>query len=131
MLAAMPAPNDNREDGERRNLDFPGEQPSDKELSDWLDAVLPTVRQTHGAILNGDTPSHLVELTLGPDDLTGYTRILSGSTEAGTMTAGQVAAHNRKIAEAEASKNQRKAKLEQGLREHKNGLAQWRAAPGQ
>ena len=111
VLAAMPAPTDNREDGDRRNLDFPGEQPSDKELNDWLDAVLPIIRQTYGAILNGDTPSHLIELTLGADDLTGYTRIRAGSTEAGTMTAGQVAAHDRKIAEAEASKLQRKAKL--------------------
>ena len=85
ILAAMPAPNDNCEDGERQNLDFPGEQPSDKELSDWLDAVLSTVRQTHGVILNGDTPSHLVELTLGPDDLTGYTRIRNGSLRRSSM----------------------------------------------
>ena len=56
VLAAMPAPTDNREDSDRRNLDFPGEQPSDKDLNDWLDAVLPIVRQTYGAVLNGDTP---------------------------------------------------------------------------
>ena len=125
VLAATPAPTDGRDDGEKRIPDFPGEQPTNKELSDWLDAVLPTVRQTHGAVLNGDTPAHLVELTLGPDDLTGYSRITAGSTAAGSMTAGQVAAHNRKVAEAEASKAQREAKLKQGLREHKNGLAQW------
>ena len=111
VLAAMPAPTDNREDGDRRNLDFPGEQPSDKELNDWLDAVLPIIRQTYGAILNGDTPSHLIELTLGADDLTGYTRIRANSTEAGTMTAGQVAAHNRKICLLYTSPSPRDATL--------------------
>ena len=96
MLAATPAPTENRDGGADKESDFPGEQPSDKELSDWLDAVLPSVRQSFGAVLNGDTPSHLIELTLGADDLTGYTRLTVGSTEAGTMTAGQVAAHERR-----------------------------------
>ena len=41
------------------------------------------------------------------------------------MAVGQVATHNRKIAEAEAAKAQREAKLRQGMREHKHGLAQW------
>ena len=40
------------------------------------------------------------------------------------MTAGQVKAHNRKVDEAEAAKNQRAAELAQGLREHKDQFAQ-------
>ena len=64
MLAATPAPTDNRDGGADKESDFPGEQPSDKELSDWLDAVLPSVRQSFSAVLNGDVPSHLIELTL-------------------------------------------------------------------
>ena len=40
MLAATPAPMDHRIDGADKDSDFPGEQPSDKELSDWLEAVL-------------------------------------------------------------------------------------------
>ena len=87
MLAATPAPTDHRYDGADKDSDFPGEQPSDKELSDWLEAVLPSVRQSFGAVLNGDVPSHLIELTLGADDLTGYNRITLGSTAASTMTA--------------------------------------------
>ena len=70
--------------------EFPGEQPTDKELSDWLDAVGPMIRQQYGAILRGDLPVHLVELQHGADDLSGYVRIAVGSAEAGSMTAAQV-----------------------------------------
>ena len=35
--------------GESDYTDFPGERPSDKDLADWLDAVLPTLRRTYGA----------------------------------------------------------------------------------
>ena len=40
------------------------------------------------------------------------------------MSAGQVSAYNRKVAEAEAAKAARANKLSQGLREHKGSLAQ-------
>ena len=74
--------------------EFPGEQPSDRELSDWLDVSLPIIRLVYGAVLRGDTPANLLKLKHGPDDLSDFVRIAVGSAAAGTMTAGQVAAHN-------------------------------------
>ena len=52
--------------------DFPGEQPTDKELSDWLDLVGPNIRRIYGAALRGDVPAHLVKLKHGADDLTDF-----------------------------------------------------------
>ena len=63
-------------------LEFPGEQPTDKELSDWLDAVGPAIRRIYGAALRGDTPSHLVKLQHGADDLTDFTRVAAGTPAA-------------------------------------------------
>ena len=55
--------------------EFPGEEPTDKEVSDWLDLNLPILRQVYGALLRGETPSHLKQFQGGADDLTGYTAI--------------------------------------------------------
>ena len=52
--------------------EFPGEQPSDKQLADWLDQSLPIFRQVFGAVMRGDTPAQFIELMHGPDDLTGH-----------------------------------------------------------
>ena len=65
--AGNPAGSNGGADGSE--LEFPGEQPTDKELSDWLDAVGPGIRRIYGAALRGDTPSHLVKLQHGADDL--------------------------------------------------------------
>ena len=75
-------------------------------------------------MLRGDLSAQLVKLQHGPEDLSDCKRLTVGSNAAGSMTAGQVQAHNRKVAEAEAGKNQRAAELRQGLREHKDQLAQ-------
>ena len=77
VFAATAAAGDTKDgaNGAGATTEFPGEQPSDKELADWLDAVGPMIRQRFGAVLRGHTPAHLVELEHGPDDLTGYTRL--------------------------------------------------------
>ena len=60
--------------GPRTNAlpEFPGEYPTDKELSDYLDNVLPVLRTVYGAILRGQTPAHLTQFESGADDLTGF-----------------------------------------------------------
>ena len=51
VLAATSAAGEvNGKDG-ASDADFPGEQPADKELADWLDAVGPHVKQHYGAVL--------------------------------------------------------------------------------
>ena len=54
--------------------DFPGEHPTDKDLSDWLDTVMPRLRRLYGALLRGETPQHLLQYENGADDLSGYTQ---------------------------------------------------------
>ena len=78
----------------------------------------------YGAALRGDVPAHLVKLKHGADDLTDFTRLTVGAPSAAGMSAGQVARHNRQVAQEEAAKRQRAAELAQGLREHKDSLAQ-------
>ena len=36
--------------------EYPDEEPTDKELSDWLDEVSPPIRARFGALLRGETP---------------------------------------------------------------------------
>ena len=49
---------------ERKNgvTEFPCEEPSEKELSDWLDTNLPILRQMFGALLRNETPANLVQM---------------------------------------------------------------------
>ena len=69
--------------------DFPSEEPSEKELDDWLNENGPHVRQTHGAILRGETPPNLVHYDY-QDDLTGFTEIAAPSGEdVGRMSRGR------------------------------------------
>ena len=51
--------------------EFLGEFPINKELSDYLDSVLPVLRSAYGAILRGAVPTHLTQFTTGADDLSG------------------------------------------------------------
>ena len=41
--------------------DFPGEEPSEKELGDWLDENDPPLRTNFGALMRGETPTNLVQ----------------------------------------------------------------------
>ena len=76
---------------------FPGEEPSNKEVGDWLDDdSLPKIRLVFGALLRNETPTHLqVYKTL--DDMTGFEIVPDG--EDGWQPS-QIAAHNRKVREA-------------------------------
>ena len=121
--AGNPASGINGADGD--DSEFPGEQPTDKEMSDWLDAVGPNIRRVYGAALRGDTPYHLVKLKHGADDLLDFTRVTAGTPAAAGMTANQVIKYNRSVATAEAEKAARAAELEQGMREHKDALGQY------
>ena len=59
--------------------DFPSEEPSEKELDDWLNENGPVVRQTHGALLRGETPPSLVHLDF-QDDLVANCQHCSSAT---------------------------------------------------
>ena len=74
--------------------DFPGEHPSDKDLTDWLDAVLPKLRRAYGAILRGETPQHLLQYEGGADDLTGLRRIDTTAAPPAGMSSARVMQHN-------------------------------------
>ena len=101
--------------------EYPDEEPTDKELGDWLDDVSPPIRARFGALLRGETPVHLKQFEGGADDLTGFT-LLPDSTA--NMRPDQIQTHNRKVREAMAAKQNRAELLAQGLRDHKNQLAE-------
>jgi hypothetical protein len=125
VMAAMDAPA--KDDGQTRTsnglYEFPGEQPTDKEISDWLDDTLPLLRQQFGALMRGETPARLQHLRHGADDLTGFTPVSTTTLPAG-MNLGQAMAHNRKVQEAVAAKASRAEQLKMGLREDKDQLSQ-------
>ena len=88
---------------------FPGEEPSpasDEELREWLKLNAPLLRQSYGAAIRNETPSHLIKYQNGPD-ISAFTRITVGSEEAKNMTTAQVQLHNHRVAEAEAAKAER------------------------
>ena len=102
--------------------DFPAEEPSEKDLDDWLNENGPHVRQTHGAILRGETPPNLVHYDY-QDDLTGFAEIAAPSSEdAGAAAKRQ--AHNLKVRQMQKANATRKATLDAGMLEAKNVLAQ-------
>ena len=68
--------------------DFPGEHPSDKDLCDWLDVVMPKLRRLYGALLRGETPQHLLQFENGADDLTGLVRIDPAANSASRRRSG-------------------------------------------
>ena len=84
--------------------EFPGEYPTNKELSDWLDLNLPLIEQVYGAVLNDEVPSQLVHLKSGVVDVTGYTEIVAGTPAAADMSAAKVAEFNHKARAAKAAR---------------------------
>ena len=84
--------------------EYPDEEPTDKELGDWLDAVSPLIRARFGALLRGETPVHLKQFEGGADDLTDYTLLPTNTTG---MRPDQIQTHNRKVREATAAKDSR------------------------
>ena len=104
--------------------DFPGEHPSDKDLTDWLDAVLPKLRRAYGALMRGETPQHLLQYEGGADDLTGLDRIDTTVAPPAGMSAARVMQHNRHVDVERAAVASRLRQLTNGLRTEKNNLAQ-------
>ena len=95
--------------------DFPTEEPSEKELDEWLNENGPHVRQTHGAILRGETPPNLVHYDY-QDDLTGFTEIAAPSGEDASAAAKRQA-HNLKVRQMQQANATRRATLQAGMLE--------------
>ena len=108
--------------GSRSGNSGPTPNPSEKELDEWLNENGPHVRQTHGAILRGETPPALVHYDY-EDDLSGFTEIAAPSGEdAGAAAKRQ--AHNLKVRQLQKANATRKATLQAGMLEARNVLAQ-------
>ena len=110
-------------DGKQRQNgidEFPDENPTDKQMADWLDANEPVITSAYGAALRGEVPIHLKQFTVD-DDLTGFTEL--PSTTQG-MRADQIQTHNWKVRKARTDKARNATALADGLRDHKNQLAQ-------
>ena len=110
-------------DGKQRQNgidEFPDENPTDKQMADWLDANEPIITSAYGAALRGEVPIHLKLFTVD-DDLTGYTELPSGTQG---MRADQIQTHNMRVRKARADKARNATALADGLRDHKNQLAQ-------
>ena len=103
--------------------DFPGEHPSDKDLCDWLDLVMPKLRRLYGALLRGETPQHLLQFENGADDLTGLERIDPAATPEG-MSVARVMQHNRQVDVETKAVVARRNQLAAGLRTERSNLAQ-------
>ena len=73
--------------------EFPDENPTDKGLTDWLDANEPVVVSMFGAALRGEIPTHFKPFA-GVDDLTGFDEFTGPVTG---MRADQIVSHNMKV----------------------------------
>ena len=126
VFAATDAPQAESEaSGKRGGLtEFPGEEPTDEEITDWLKANLPVIMRNYGPAVRNETPFHLLKYLRGADDLSDYTRIDPASEEGKKMTMAQVQTHNRRITEAEKAVAERADSYKQGMKEYLDGLAQ-------
>ena len=95
-LAATDAPSAERSKQTNGLTDFPAEEPSEKELQDWLEDNVTTVRKTHGALLRGETPPSLLKYDQ-QDDLTGIAEIPAPSSAETPEAASRRQAHNLKV----------------------------------
>ena len=56
-----------------RFSEFPDEEPTVKQMSDWLDVNLPVITKTHGEMMRGALPPALIQLKAEADtDLSDY-----------------------------------------------------------
>ena len=60
-MAATDAPTAERKERAGGLSEFPNEEPSEKELDDWLKDNGPVLRKAHGALMRGETPPELVK----------------------------------------------------------------------
>ena len=122
-MAATDAPTAERKERAGGLSEFPNEEPSEKELDDWLKDNGPVLRKAHGALMRGETPPELVKYDR-QDDLTGYTEIPPPPTAGSAADESRRLAHNWKVKQARADNDAKKTALESGLREAKNMIAE-------
>ena len=99
---------------------FPGEQPTYKDVRQWVERTETVLNQTiFGPALRGDTPPHLVHLTIKRDS-----GIIDLSTEERQKASAlEIARFERDNAKAKADEMIRIRQLEIGELEYKNKLA--------
>ena len=99
---------------------FPGEQPSYKDLRQWIERTETALSQTtFGPALRGVTPPHLIHLTIKRDS--GIVELSADDkAKAGVL---EIARYERDIAKARAEETIRIKQLEIGELEYKNKLA--------
>ena len=65
-----------------RFSEFPDEEPTVKQMSDWLDVNLPLITKAHGEMMRGALPPGLIQLKAEADtDLTDYQPVAVDTTE--------------------------------------------------
>ena len=95
-MAATDAPTASRAKENDGITEFPSEEPSEKELTDWLNRNRPVLTKTHGALLRGETPADLVRYDR-QHDLTGFTEMAPPSGTESASDASKRMMHNRKV----------------------------------
>ena len=70
--------------------EFPDEEPTVKQMNDWLEVNLPVITKSHGELMRGALPPALIQLKAEADaDLTDYVPVAIDTTTAKTTMEGQ------------------------------------------
>ena len=84
-----------------RFTEFPDEEPTVKQMSDWLDVNLPVITKAHGEMMRGALPPALIQLKAEADtDLTDYQTVAVDTTTAKTTM--DCTRHNKAVRDAVA-----------------------------
>ena len=103
--------------------EFPDEEPTVKQMNDWLEVNLPVITKSHGELMRGALPPALIQLKAEADaDLTDYVPVTVDTTTAKTTMEGQ--RHNKAVRDAAARKTAATETLLSSLRHMRNGVAQ-------
>ena len=63
--------------------EFPDEEPTVKQMNDWLEVNLPVITKSHGELMRGALPPALIQLKAEADaDLTDYVPVTIDTTTA-------------------------------------------------
>ena len=69
--------------------EFPDEEPTVKQMNDWLEVNLPVITKSHGELMRGALPPALIQLKAEADaDLTDYVAVTIDTTTAKTTMEG-------------------------------------------
>ena len=103
--------------------EFPDEEPTVKQMNDWLEVNLPVITKSHGELMRGALPPALIQLKAEADaDLTDYVPVTIDTSTAKTTMEGQ--RHNKAVRDAIVRKATATETLLSSLRNIKNGVAQ-------